>query len=191
LGVTTTIDLVPPEVIRPLKRSEYLRLAELDAFADERVELLYGRIVRMSPQKERHAFSVTRFANLLLPSLVGRATVRVQMPFLAPGESVPEPDIAVVPVGDYLDAHPSEAFLVVEVADSSLSIDRAKARLYAEARVTEYWLIDVTLGIVERSIDPGPDGYGRTVRHARGDSLRVPTFRDVVVQVDEVVPPKR
>lgn len=121
-------DPVPPEVIRPLKRAEYLKLAETGTFDGERVELLYGRLVTLSPQRERHAYSVTQLTHLLIRALGERARTRIQMPFLAPHESVPEPDVAVVPPGDYLDAHPAVAYLIVEVADSSLRVDRARLR---------------------------------------------------------------
>jgi len=68
----------------------------------ENVELLYGRLVRMSPQGEPHVFSVTRLNKLLVRALGDRAEVRVQAPFGASDVSEPEPDVAVVPPGSYL-----------------------------------------------------------------------------------------
>jgi Uma2 family endonuclease len=89
----------------------------------------------MSPIGGPHVYSVTRVAKLLVQALGDRANVHVQAPFAGPDESEPQPDVAVVLPGDYLDAPPSKASLIIEVADSSLVRDRAKAALYAAAGV--------------------------------------------------------
>ncbi|MGA7120054.1 MAG: Uma2 family endonuclease [Polyangiaceae bacterium] len=186
--MSAAADPIPSEAIRPLKRAEYLKLAETGAFDGERVELLYGRIVTLSPQRERHSYSVTQLTHLLIRAVGDRARIRIQMPFLAPHESVPEPDVAVVPPGDYLNAHPAVAYLVIEVADSSLRVDRAKAALYAEAGVPEYWIVNLVAGFLERHQEPGPEGYGRVTQHGRGQELTMSRFADVVVRVAEVLP---
>src|SRR5262245_14020349 len=111
--------------IRPLLRSEYQRLVELGAFADEKVELLRGAIVRMSLQGYLDLFAVTQLNNLLTPALQGRALVLVQSPIIAGRTSQPEPDLAVIPLDGMVSGLPASAHLVVEVADSSLASDRA------------------------------------------------------------------
>src|ERR1700674_406937 len=111
--------------IRPLRRGEYDCLVRAGSFEGERLELLYGRLVTMSPQGERHAFSITRLTEILVRGLAGRAQVRVQLPFAASDISEPEPDLAVVVPGDYLDGHPRRALLVIEVAQASLEEDRS------------------------------------------------------------------
>ena len=113
--------VVATEGMRPLTRAEYDRLVALGFLADEHVELLHGVIVPMSPQGTRHAYTIGMLGDLLLPALVGRARVRIQMPFGASDDSEPEPDLAVVPLGDWLDDHPDWAYLVIEVAESSRS----------------------------------------------------------------------
>jgi Uma2 family endonuclease len=190
-GVAFSHDAVlPPEKVRPLRRAEYDRLVALGMLRGEHVELLHGRLVRMSPQGEPHVFSVTRLNKLLVRALGDRAEVRVQAPFGASDVSEPEPDLAVVPPGDYLHDHPSLAFLLIEVADSSLQDDRRiKGPLYAAARVPEYWIVDVAAGVVEVHRDPRPDGYASVTRHGREATLTVPNFEDVVVVVGDVVPP--
>jgi Uma2 family endonuclease len=124
---------------------------------------------------------------LLVRALGDRANIHVQAPFAAPGESEPEPDIAVVPPGDYLDEHPRTAWLIVEVAESSVVRDRAKARLYAAAGVTEYWIVNLTEGVVEVHRDPHTDGYAGIVRCDREQVLTVPGFPDVSVAVSDFV----
>ncbi len=182
--------VLPPEKVRPLRRAEYDRLVGLGMLRGENVELLYGRLVRLSPQGEPHVFSVTRLNKLLVRALGDRAEIRVQAPFGASDVSEPEPDLAVVPPGEYLDQHPSRAFLLIEVADSSLQDDRRiKGPLYAAAGVPEYWLVDLAGGAVEVHRDPRGDAYANVTRHARGAILAVPGFDDVLVPVSEILPP--
>src|SRR5689334_18666194 len=107
--------LLAPQTTRPLKRAEYERLVAMGAFEDERVELLEGVIVTMSPNHPEHASPVQVLTELLVPALVGRAGVRVQLSLVAARESVPEPDVAIVPIGDYRHAHPDRAHCVIEV----------------------------------------------------------------------------
>jgi Uma2 family endonuclease len=144
----------------------------------------------MSPQGEPRVFSVTRLNKLLVRTLGDRAEVRVQAPFGASDVSEPEPDLAIVPPGDYLDEHPNRALLLIEVADSSLQDDRRiKGPLYAAAGVPEYWIVDLVGGVIEVHRDPRSDGYATITRHARGETLAVPSFEDILVPVSEVIPP--
>jgi Uma2 family endonuclease len=115
--------------------------------------------------------------------------VRVQAPFGASDVSEPEPDLAIVAPGDYLTEHPSRAFLLIEVADSSLQDDRKiKGPLHASAGVTEYWIVDIAGSAVEVHREPRGDGYASVSRHGRDAKLVVPGFEDVVVAVGEVLP---
>lgn len=179
--------LIHPEMPRPLKRSEYDRLVAMGAFEDERVELLYGTLVAMSPQDPGHTSPIGQLTMLLVPALVGRALVRVQSPLIACDESEPEPDVAIVPLGDYRAAHPEGAHLVIEVALSSAKKDRlVKAPLYAVSGVTEYWLVDVKAGCIEVYRDPSAEGYRLTTVHGPGDTIQVEAFPDVAIRVDDV-----
>lgn len=172
----------------PLTRAEYEKLVRSGALDDAKVELLNGRIVSMSPQGERHAYSVTRLGKLLIQALGDRAVVRVQAPFLAQHESEPEPDVAIVAPGDYLDGHPDAAWLVIEVADSSLARDREKARVYV-ASVTEYWIVNLVDEVVEVYRGRGAAGYATIARHGRGDVLRPEGLAGVEVKVADLLPP--
>jgi hypothetical protein len=97
----------------------------------------------------------------------------------------------LVPPGDYLSEHPGRAFLLIEVADSSLQDDRRiKGLLYAAAGVPEYWIVDVAGGAVEVHRDPRAEGYASVMRFAREAVLAVPGFEDVLVPVGEIVPPQ-
>ncbi len=143
-----------------MRRAEYERLVALGAFEDERVELLHGVLVDMSPNKPGHVSPIDRLTMILVPALVGRAIVRVQSPIAAGDESEPEPDLAVVPPGDYRQEHPAHALLVIEVALSSLNKDRhVKAPLYAASGFLEYWIVDVAGQAVEVHAAPADGVY--------------------------------
>ena len=78
--------------VRPLRRVEYDQLIELGVFQNEKIELLDGVLVPMSPIGPPRASAVTKLGELLIPALLGRASVRIQNPFAALEISEPEPD---------------------------------------------------------------------------------------------------
>jgi Uma2 family endonuclease len=149
---------------------------------EDHTELLYGTLVEMSPQKPEHAYAVQRLNQLLTLKLAGRAQVYVQSPLAAGPDSEPEPDLMVLPPGDYAHHHPSRALLVVEVAESTIKKDRTiKGWLYCEAGVEEYWLVNLIDSVVEVHREIMKDAYSRVTHHGRGDFLRLKSFPDVEV----------
>jgi len=172
---------------RLLGRDEYERMFDAGFFHDERVELIRGLVIRMSPQKPLHADVTQALHEMLTLRLVGRAGVRVQSPFVAGDDSLPEPDLAVVAPGRRKKAHPNQAFLIIEVADSSLKLDRQeKAELYARAGVPEYWVVNLVDRVVERHSDPGGTAYARVTPFRGGETIQLLAFPDVAIRVDEV-----
>jgi Uma2 family endonuclease len=177
-----------PETVRPLRRVEYERIVDLGLFEDERVELLRGALVAMSPQKGPHANGAARLGEALALALRGRAHVRQHSPLALSDDSEPEPDIAVVAPGDYAKAHPQTALLVAEVADSSLRKDRhVKADLYAEANIPEYWILNVVDGVLEVYRSPTADHYASVSSHDRSSTVTPLAFPDVVVAVADLL----
>ncbi|HET7504556.1 MAG TPA: Uma2 family endonuclease [Kofleriaceae bacterium] len=179
---------IEPERVRPLKRSEYDRMIELGLFVNERVELIQGVLVKMSPQQAPHASTVQRLTQLLVTRLGGRFTLRIQLPLALSDESEPEPDAAVVPLGDYDTEHPTTALLVIEVADSSVRIDRTKATVYAAAGVGEYWIVNLDARTVEVYSSPDGDRYGEARTLRVGDELRPAALPDLTIRVAELLP---
>jgi len=160
---------------------------------DDRVELLEGVIVAMSPQNPPHASALHRAYEALRTALATRALVRVQMPLILGISSVPEPDVAVVPgrLADYDAAHPTTALLVVEVADSSLPVDRlTKAAIYGTAGIPEYWIVNLRDDVVEVLRDPDTKNgrYRATERVGRGGRIALAAFADATVGVDDLLP---
>jgi Uma2 family endonuclease len=118
--------------------------------------------------------------------LADLAWVRVQGSFAADELSEPEPDFCVFPLGDYDAAHPSEAHLIVEVSDSSLAYDLGeKARLYAACGVPEYWVVNLVDRVVEVHRGPGATGYREVTAVPKGARLRLLTFPEVELAVDD------
>jgi Uma2 family endonuclease len=151
--------ILSPERPRPLWRREYDRLVALGCFEDERVELLRGVIVSMSPQGPRHAGVIETLTLILVRLVSPAASVRVQCPLALAEDSEPDPDLAVVAPGDRRSGHPDTAYLVIEVAETSLRKDRElKAGLYAGAGIPEYWIVNLVDDVVEvRSTPRGGD----------------------------------
>lgn len=174
---------------RPLHRAEYDALVAAGHFRGEKIELLYGSLVEMSPSGPPHSGSVQALTKLLIRAVGDRADVRIQSPFAAGNDSEPEPDVAVVPPGRYVAAHPSEAWLIAEVADSSLRVDReVKARLYAECGVAEYWIVNLSDGLVEVHTHPVRGTYTRITPYRRGDTISVARWPDVKIAVADILP---
>jgi Uma2 family endonuclease len=139
-------------------REEYYRMGELGFFHGQRVELIEGEIMVLSPQNWPHTSTVDRVGEVLRASLGSGFWVRMQYP-LNLGTSDPEPDVSVVPGQreDYSD-HPTTAVLIVEVSESSLTYDRTrKASLYARAGIADYWIINLVNNQVEVYRDPRAD----------------------------------
>jgi Uma2 family endonuclease len=177
------------ETLRPLSRAEYDRLIQLGWFVDERIELLRGCLVTMSPQGTRHAEVIRRLNRILGRVLADRALVQIQSPIAASDDSEPEPDVAVIPIASYTEDHPRQAWLVIEVAESSLGKDRnIKSQLYAACDVTEYWIVNVPAREVEVHTEPHGDGYRICRRFTAGEEIALARFPEVVVRVDDIIP---
>lgn len=174
--------LEPSEIetieLRPVRRDEYDRMGELGFFDDEKVELLAGVIVKMSPSGPLHADLQTLILEHLVKSLPPHLVVRANLPIALSDISEPEPDLAIVPRKPVGTPHPSNALLMIEISDSSLSTDRGiKTRLYAHAGVPEYWIVDVRAMAIEVYRGPAGHRYAsveRFDRDAHVTALRVP-----------------
>jgi Uma2 family endonuclease len=173
--------------------AEYYRMAEAGILKeDERVELIEGEIIEMSPIGTRHAACVDRI-NRLFSRLASRdAIIRVQSPVRLDDASALQPDVTLLRLRDdfYERMHPTppDVLLVVEVADTSAGYDReVKARLYARAGIQEFWLVDLTGEKIEVYARPSEGSYTEARKAARGESIASHAFAGLTVGVDEIL----
>jgi Uma2 family endonuclease len=163
---------------------------------DERVELIDGEILAMTPQKSQHATALMITADRLRSGLGPGWLVRTQMPLAVDQTSMPEPDIAVVAgqAADYWHAHPTTAVLVVEIAESTLRSDRQRKRpLYARAGIGEYWIVNLDERVLEVYREPVETSEGwayRLIRAYTPDETVAPLpAPDSPMRVSDLLPP--
>lgn len=162
---------------RPFTADEYERMAEAGILTeDDRVELIEGEIIEMSPIGHPHAGRVNRLNQLFNSRAAGAYVVAVQNPVRLDDYSEPEPDVALLrPRRDfYSNAHPTPAdvLLLIEVADTSYDYDRyVKLPLYARSGIAEVWLVDLSRGAVEVFTQPSGGEYQSSRTISPGESL--------------------
>jgi Uma2 family endonuclease len=175
---------------RRFTRAEYHRMGEVGIFSeDDRVELIRGEIVTMSPIGRHHVAFVNNLTGLLATRLAGRAVVSVQNPVVISDDTEPQPDLTVLRPRSYKHAEPAVAdvLLLIEVAETSLRYDRVTKRpLYAEAGVPEYWVVDCRDETVEVHRSPTSSGYRDVTVIAGAGSVSLLAFPDVALALAEV-----
>ena len=187
--MTATVDVQR----RSFTVEEYDAMAKAGILSeDDRVELLNGEIVEMSPIGSNHSGCVNRLTRLFSDQIDDRAILSVQNPMRLNAHSEPEPDLALlVPRDDfYAQGHPEpdDVLLVVEVAETSAEFDRqVKLPLYAEAGIPEVWLIDLAESRVETYRDPSASGYAQIQQRASGESLSPKSLPDVTISTAEIL----
>jgi Uma2 family endonuclease len=157
----------------------------------DRVELLDGYIIEMVPQEPPHASTTSSFGNDFVMLFAGKAWVRQQLPITIAPNSEPEPDIAVVKIDPnrYRDCHPSpdDVHLLIEVADSTLSYDRGrKAKVYASANISEYWIVDVNQRQIIVFREPIGDTYQVEQVLSMTDAIAPVAFPEIVIQLSNL-----
>jgi len=146
---------------RRFSRAEYERLIDLDVFQPgEAIELIGGELMVAEPQSAAHYTAIQKAAKALEAAFGPGWEVRTQGPIGLDEDSEPDPDVAVVPGApeDYSHEHPSRPVLTVEVAESSLAVDRHhKSSLYARAGLPDYWILNLVDRVLEVYGEPAPD----------------------------------
>jgi Uma2 family endonuclease len=190
----------PPLTLEPtsLKRwtvQDYHRMSELGILdPNERTELIAGHITLMAAKGTPHVTSLHLLANALRGLLGNTALVRTQDPIRLDDFSEPEPDLAIVrgTIFDYADHHPypSEVFLVVEVADSTLRQDcEIKDKLYAQANILEYWVLDLKNRQLNIFRNPTPTGYTSHLILTEPNQVSPLAFPNLTLTLTAILPP--
>ncbi|HEX9989073.1 MAG TPA: Uma2 family endonuclease [Chloroflexia bacterium] len=169
---------------------EYHKMGEAGILhEDDRVELIDGEIIEMSPVNHPHILCVDMLTKLLVIGVGDDAMVRVQSPIRLDDATEPQPDLALMRPYEYLATlereGPEDVLLVIEVAESTIRADRNhKVPRYARAGIPEVWLVNIPKKVVEVYSDPAQGKYQSIMRVGRGQSLTVKMLPHVHIAVD-------
>ena len=173
--------------------ADYLRMVEAELFVEgDRVELIEGEFVEMSPIYITHISTLNRLVWLLSNALGKQVILSVQNPVQLSEDNLPQPDVAVFQFQEKFyseqPAEPEDILLIIEVADTSLRYDRrVKSALYGSAGIADYWIVNLPGRQIEVYREPRPDGYRTVTTYAPGETLSPLAFDDVVLNVDDVL----
>jgi Uma2 family endonuclease len=188
-GETDLLTRNPWVARRALTVAEYHRMGEVGILTeDDRVELIEGQLIAMSPIGSEHAGTVNALNRRLVLAVGDRGVVAVQNPVQLDDRSEPQPDFAVLKprADDYRRAtpRPDEVLLIIEVADSSLAYDRrVKRSLYARHGIPEFWIVNLAAGEVEVCRAPEGGQYASVSHVGRGGVLEPQLLPGAVIPV--------
>ena len=171
-------------------------MGEAGIIREERVELLEGVIVAMSPMGSRHVATVNRFNRMFAESVGRQAIVQVQSSIVLDDQNSPEPDLVLLRERpDFYESElpgPSDVLLLIEVSDSTTGYDRrGKLPLYALAGIPEVWLAVVQENVrrLEVYTEPDTDGARYATMRTLGldDTIAPAAFPDLEVPVGRML----
>ncbi|MBN2701995.1 MAG: Uma2 family endonuclease [Methylothermaceae bacterium] len=168
---------------------EYHRMGEAGILSeDDRVELIEGEVIDMTPIGNMHAYTVSQLTQSLIRAFDANGVVWVQNPIRLSPNTEPQPDIAVLrsPLTQYADRLPTaeDVQLLIEVSDTSRAYDRnIKMPLYARFSIPECWLIDLEQQVVEVFRAPSSDSYRDVKRFGPGETIRLSFCPDVEIEL--------
>lgn len=172
---------------------DYYRMIDAGILSeDDRVELIEGEVIKMSPIGKFHAACVNRL-NALFNRLLGRTViVSVQNPVRVDDFSEPQPDISLLkPRDDFYSSGyptPADVLLIVEVADTSIQFDRMrKIPLYAQAGIPKVWLVDLGRDLIEVYAKPAGGLYQDFREARRGETLTLSSLPNLVISVEDIL----
>ena len=171
--------------------TDYHRMADAGILGeDDRVELIIGEVVEMSPIGTRHATIVDRLTKMLYRHATDEVIVRVQGPIQLDDYSEPQPDLALLNLRDeYMFSHPTptDVLLLIEVSDSSAHYDRTtKLPLYAQSNIPEVWLVSVPDERIERYTEPNNGIYQLIQIVQRGQDVASTVLPGLTISADSI-----
>ncbi|NEQ38731.1 MAG: Uma2 family endonuclease [Okeania sp. SIO3I5] len=172
---------------------QYYKMLEAGVFNEnERVELIRGEIINMSPMGIRHSACVDRINELFFLRLVKSVIVRIQNPVRLNNTSEPQPDVSLLQRRpDFYETQqpqPENVFLLIEVSDTTIKYDReVKVPLYAENNIVEVWLVNLTERCLEVYRQPTANGYEIVQTFQRGETVTIQALPNVTFTVDEIL----
>jgi Uma2 family endonuclease len=173
--------------------NEYYRMGETGVLPpDARVELLDGEIIDMSPIGPFHSGVTKYLIKVFSNAAKERWVLAVADPVRLDDYSEPQPDIMLVKLNSdfYRNKHPepSDVYLLIEVADSSLERDLLeKLPKYARAGIPEVWIINLNDETIEIYRQPNFTAYGSKAVLSAGDFAKPEAFPDVSIDVKDLL----
>lgn len=176
----------------PFTVDTYQRLGELGVFhEDDRVELIDGQVVEMTPIGDRHAGCVRRLNRLFARHLLDLVVIDVQNPVVLGKRDAPQPDVTLLkPRPDAYPHHPraEDILLIIEVADTTVAYDRdVKLPLYARVGIPEAWLVDLDADRFQVCREPAGSRYASVRVVPRGSTITPLCFPNMTVTADDVL----
>jgi Uma2 family endonuclease len=177
----TAEDIASPSWVprRRITVADFYRMAEVGIIGErDRIELIEGELIEMSPVGAPHINSINALTHLLVRGADGRAIVSIQNPVRLSARTQPQPDIALIRPDspNYRKTPPlaEDVFLLIEIAAASLRYDvGVKAGLYARHGIPEYWVVDLEARCVLLHREPSQLGYAQR-REAKADEVLEP-----------------
>ena len=194
--MTTLTESRPTTVLEPYRFTiaQYFAIAEAGILKEgERVELIDGVIVTMSPMGNPHRATVNRLTRMMVGVVGTRAIVQIQCPITLDDRTMPEPDLALLRErADFYeseDTYPDDVLLVIEVADASVDYDRReKLPRYAQAGIPEVWITVLPERIIEAHSEPVDGVYTRNLIYVPGDIISPSALPDIELAVSDILP---
>jgi Uma2 family endonuclease len=170
---------------------EYHHMIAAGILCDRKVELLRGEIIEMSPEGEPHAYCSDEAGEYLAKLLEERAKIRHAKPITLPNNSEPEPDLAIVQrLGrEYREHHPypENIFWLIEYGNSSLEKDlELKNKIYAEAGIREYWVVNLKKSHLVVFREPLDGDYATKFTLTTGTIYPL-AFPDISVSSEQII----
>ncbi|MCB1176885.1 MAG: Uma2 family endonuclease, partial [Leptospiraceae bacterium] len=174
----------PSEFIKKFSKEDYYDLHK-DGKLSRHTELLEGYLIEKMTIPPKHSFIVSKLHTILSELLNKDYLIREQKP-LSTIDSEPEPDISVVKgvLENFINKHPDSADWVIEVAISSLSLDLSKRKIYANANIPNYWIIDPEKGRILVFSNPEKDEYKIEKIYQKSDFIQIPISPNTKIQLD-------
>ncbi len=142
------------------------------------LELLFGGIVSKMTFSPIHAFLVNQLRELIQKNLPTEYYIRQQNPIsIIELSSEPEPDLVILKGSqrDYSYQHPTTAFWVIEISQSTLNIDREKAKIYATANIQTFWILNLIENTIEVYAEPNDGEYTHKEIFSKTETVPYPS----------------
>lgn len=186
------VQTLPQPVRLRFSVDEYYKMIELDILKDyEKAEIIDGELIKKTTIGDRHAAIVNVLNRFFVKNVSDEVLVSIQNPLRISDFDEPEPDIVLSDLTKYdgkRHPRPEEVILVIEVSDTTLKYDRdIKLPLYAEAGISEVWIVNLKKDIIEIHQKPFNDIYQTVKVYKPGETVKSEVLPDLSLEVDKIL----